>query len=185
VSTRKDGVRCNMTHQTEDLNYAKNKIRIENGELYCHHFMFNHEDENPRFIIKEKLRTHAEVKNIIVIRDKKNLFASRLKCDFVDNNKKSFMESLDLYEKFLSLIDDERVYCIDYNTWVLDIEYRKQIANDFEVKNFDDSKHLWVPSNGSGSSFDGRKFHKKADKMEVFVRWKEYENHDWFKELIL
>jgi hypothetical protein len=185
VTTRKDGMDESHTFYLDDLRYDKKKVRVSEGKIKCDYFAFNHEDEDIEQVLNKHLNTESTVYNIVVQRDMKNLFASRVKCDFVDNTLNAFKESLALFRKYDEYFLDERVFPISYNDWVKSLDYRKDIAKRLEVKFFNDRMHKNVPVFGSGSSFDGREFQKNADKMDVFNRWKEFQDHPWFKEYLL
>jgi len=100
VTTRKDGLTDEFVFSTNDLEYNSNILKPVNSILSCECYMFNHEDEDPFITLEKCLNTDAKMYNIVVLRDMKNLFASRLKCGFVDNTLKSFKKSLELYKKY-------------------------------------------------------------------------------------
>lgn len=48
---------------------------------------------------------------------------------------------------------------------------------------FTDKSYKIVSKQGGGSSFDGRKYNRHADKMDVLQRWKEYWKDKKFRDL--
>ena len=69
--------------------------------------------------------------------------------------------------------------CINYNRWFIDFEYRKELANQLEIK-FTDAGMDRVVSLGGGSSFDGQNMDGAASKMAVLDRWKNFvDNPDY------
>ncbi|MEM9399968.1 MAG: hypothetical protein AAF984_07140 [Verrucomicrobiota bacterium] len=137
--------------------------------------------------------------DLILIRDPFNLFASRLRAsergksvdyqmDFmkVKSHKSSLPELwIDYAREYL----DETRYLqnikvpVNYNLWVLDKEYRRQVAEKLAM-DFTDAGFDEVMTNGGGSSFDGVTLHGKASEMSVLERWKHFEEDDRFQALI-
>ncbi|MDY6784670.1 MAG: hypothetical protein SW833_19350 [Cyanobacteriota bacterium] len=60
---------------------------------------------------------------------------------------------------------------INYNSWFLSVDYRKEIAEQLKLE-FSDRGFDTVRKNGTGSSFDGLNFDGQAAKMDVLNRWK-------------
>ena len=71
---------------------------------------------------------------------------------------------------------------VNYNTFLVDIEYRKKLSKDLGGVFCDESLNF-VDDNGQGSSFDGVDYNGNAKEMPVFDRWKEYKDIEAFKEL--
>ena len=122
--------------------------------------------------------------DIIIIRDPFNLFASRLKSGMINVRPKKFTVA-DLWVQYAREFLHETNYfkhhkiCINYNRWFIDFEYRKELANQLEIK-FTDAGMDRVVSLGGGSSFDGQNMDGAASKMAVLDRWKNFvDNPDY------
>jgi hypothetical protein len=126
---------------------------------------------------------------ILILRDPYNLFASRLKYKkpkkHAMQNKEGFVEKWKSYAlEFLgdtNIIDNK--ICINYNSWLKDIDYRrdlsKRLGGDFSDSNID-----IVPSSGGGSSFDRKSYDGRASEMKLLERWKSLKNEKYFLELV-
>lgn len=116
--------------------------------------------------------------DIIIMRDPFNLFASRLKSGMVNVRSKK-LTAVDLWIQYAREFLNETNYlkhnkiCINYNRWFADLEYRKQLANQLEIK-FSDAGMDRVVSLGGGSSFDGQYMDGAASGMAVLDRWKNF-----------
>lgn len=71
--------------------------------------------------------------------------------------------------------------CILYNRWVCDRSYRAAVAASLGVP-FTDAGFNRVARCGGGSSFDGMRFDGKAERMDVFHRWRYYEEDSDYRE---
>ena len=115
--------------------------------------------------------------NIIVLRDPFNLFASRLRHpklrrQTLVDSKRWIRRWKSWAREFLGKTNKlSHKYCINFNEWFENYEYRKRIAYDFNL-NFTDAGRDKVSRKGHGSSFDGMKYDGKAGRMNVLDRWR-------------
>ena len=71
--------------------------------------------------------------------------------------------------------------CISFNQWFVDEEYRKQLANFFDLEYSDFS----LGFAGSPSTFDeGKYWYGNAQEMKVFDRWKTLEDNIIYHEFL-
>lgn len=78
------------------------------------------------------------------------------------------------------------VYCINYNKWFEDKEYRMSISRDLNL-NFTDERLQKVSPHGRGSSFDGQMLDGAAQSMDVnkrYLCYMEEPHNEWFLQLI-
>lgn len=129
---------------------------------------------------KEKPHLNTTIYNTYTLRDPLNCFSSRLKhsnpwTSFKGDSQKNLLlwKNNALFFKepksFVPLPAKKHIF-VNYNSWVKDIDYRKEIASQFE-KPFDDTNFSFVPKEGGGSSFQGRI--PQASRLAVFERWRE------------
>ncbi|VEP16491.1 conserved hypothetical protein [Hyella patelloides LEGE 07179] len=71
---------------------------------------------------------------------------------------------------------------LNYNQWVCDQEYRKNIAKKLDF-NFCDTGFNVVKNYGGGSSFDGTKFNNQATKMDVLNRWQNFIDDPEYRQM--
>jgi len=125
-------------------------------------------------------------KKVLILRDPFNLAATRVKhYDLMSSGKKwvspNAIALWKMYaEEFIKPKSD--FICINYNRFLTDIEYRKEISKELGGK-FSDESLDFVDDNGQGSSFDGMDFDGNAREMPVFERWKAYADVEAFREL--
>jgi len=72
--------------------------------------------------------------------------------------------------------------CVNYNQWFSDANYRKQLADKLNL-DFTDSGFNDVSVFGGGSSFEKRKFHGKAENMDVLNRWQQFVDDSSYRTL--
>ncbi|MDJ0744638.1 MAG: hypothetical protein QNJ32_14940 [Xenococcaceae cyanobacterium MO_167.B27] len=126
--------------------------------------------------------------DVIILRDPFNLFASRLKSNFLEI-KDSKLNLTTLWLQYAKEFVGETNYlkhnkiCINYNLWVKNIDYRREIANQLNIK-FTDAGIKKVSSLGGGSSFDQTSLDGEADKMNVEHRWMYYADDPYYNKLI-
>ena len=114
--------------------------------------------------------------DLLLLRDPFNMLASRLKSNLLPLKlvKNPIVELWIAYAKeYLGetqhLTNNKVV--VNYNQWVTDFDYRKNIARQLKI-DFLDKGLRDVPNFGGGSSFDKVDFSGKANEMKVFERWK-------------
>ena len=126
--------------------------------------------------------------DVIILRDPFNLFASRLKSNFLAV-KDSKLNLTELWLQYAKEFVGETNYLkhnkisINYNLWVKNIDYRRETANKLNIK-FTDAGIKKVSSLGGGSSFEKISLDGQADKMDVENRWKYYLDDPYYKKLI-
>ncbi|AFZ34441.1 hypothetical protein Sta7437_0854 [Stanieria cyanosphaera PCC 7437] len=125
--------------------------------------------------------------DVLIIRDPFNLFASRIKNNFLATKSKT-KTSIELWLDYAREFLNETNYlqhnkvCINYNLWVQNKDYRQEIAKQLDI-NFTDAGIDNVSGCGGGSSFDGRNLDGKANQMDVNNRWKQLLDHDQYRQL--
>lgn len=130
----------------------------------CNHILYNFVNPH-KFIIKsyEDITIDKNLPGlIIIVRDFTNFIASRYKKyggDLGLNNSylQNYAEIRDLWiELCNTIITNDTVIGIIYNKWLIDKEYRDNIAEKIGIKNINDNISI-VSDIGEGSSFCGIK----------------------------
>lgn len=143
----------------------------------------------PRF---ERNRTlylgkSAQRFDVLILRDPFNLFASRLKQNFVETKAEatSMVEMwLEYAKEFVgesSYLQPDRV-CINYNRWFTDVSYRQGLADQLGLV-FSDAGLKHVPHLGGGSSFSGTRHSGQACSLDVINRWQHFADDPAFRQL--
>ena len=130
-------------------------------------------------------------KDMFVIRDPYNLFASRARhydsgtahrSDLCVHKRDDFNKLVSLWKdlaiRFLNPREGELGIC--YDKWFASVAYRRSLCQSLGVEFNDKGKDL-ISAWGGGSSFDGAKV--PAHKMKVLERKKEYENYEFYLKL--
>jgi len=129
--------------------------------------------------------SHADPIIILVVRDPYNLFASRCSARFtvrsgaISDHAKIIWK--DHANEYLSRHQID--FCISYNEWFLNQDYRIAIASIFGL-DYNEDKLNQVPEYGFGSSFDGLQYNGRASQMKVLERWKEHKQNAEFLNFI-
>jgi hypothetical protein len=164
------------------------------------HMIFNFEDlsvlQHNMTIkkIKHVYDLGPKFKNVLVLRDPFNLFASRLQMKkIIEKNCKNTTSPVGEFTKEAFALWKNHAFeflnssnhltnkiCINYNTWCVSKNYREKIASQLGLE-FTDLGFDTVPVFGGGSSFDGMTFDGLAQKMDVFQRYKHYIDFEWFQ----
>lgn len=149
----------------------------------------SYEDVNLK-IIKEietqKIGTSQRVCNVLIIRDPYNWLASRIQ--FKRRKVREFKvdkQITELWKQYAreylgetNILGDRKV-CINYNLFVSDKKYQKEVCDKlglpFEKMSFDHKLNF-----GAGSSFTGL---KKEENRNYHQRWKRFANDGLFKSL--
>ena len=158
-----------------------NEIQVYgNGNTQVRHI---HNFENFDFdkIIQLRL-TMPSAGIILVVREARNWIASCLKrrdTARYEYEKDVFInlpERVALWKQHagIALLAPAWITVVLFDKWFSDAEYRRSICNNLEIP-FTDTGLNEVGHFGNGSSFDGRKFDGRAQKMDVLNRWKEFE----------
>lgn len=176
-----------------------------NDHLYKKYLVLGYEDTDLRHIpvgfnalLREAVGRSRCFKNVLIIRDPFNLFASRL--GFSNTANRLPMETNWEYVTGLwkghaheclgetTYLGDNLVV-IKFNQWFTDRNYRCKIADDLGLT-FSDLGFEVVPGVdlpldefarfGCGSSFDNQRFHGRAQQMDVLQRWKRYDKNELY-----
>ncbi|MEX2404784.1 MAG: hypothetical protein WD625_11670 [Balneolales bacterium] len=137
----------------------------------------------------------AEVwKDLLVLRDPFNLFASRIKSGLIQGHYTHYgvrpisTHTLKrIYKQHAREFLGEKRYLknrvlINFNKWTADKEYRKAVAEKLRIT-FSDKGFKEVSEVAGGSSFDGIKLSGQANKMKLHNRWKEFASDESFWSL--
>lgn len=126
--------------------------------------------------------------DVLILRDPFNMLASRLKSNLLPlkSVKNPIVELWIAYAKeYLGetqYLKNNKVV-VNYNQWVRDLDYRKNIARQLKL-DFLDKGLSHVPNFGGGSSFDKVDFSGKANEMKVFERWKYFIDDNLYRKLL-
>ena len=140
-------------------------------------------EDHPLSVSAFKHPERIKTVNVLVLRDPRNLFASRIRmasrldvpCFRTDRT--SMQRFVDLWKaqarEFLGITSVLRNrVCIYYNTWFSSRAYRSEISNRLHLT-FTDNGFNEVSDEGGGSSFDGMAFDGKGSQMNVLSRYAE------------
>lgn len=132
-------------------------------------------------------------KNILILRDAYNNYASRFEKKIYPHKEKwnktwRNYDDVGIWKTYAKEFIGETNYLnsikINYNFWFSSIEYRKELSKNFGT--FTDKGLQQVLDFGAGSSFDYQKFNDKAQEMKVLQRWKRfYFDRHYYKKIIL
>lgn len=150
------------------------------------HKMFK--DHREEWVGKSTLK-----KNIIILRDPINLFASRLKANLLQGHYSHGAKPITLltlkriYKQHANQFLGRKTYLknsvgINFNSWTMDKNYRKSITDELGIP-FTDDGFDEVSGVVGGSSFDGMKFSGNANEMKLHNRWEEYKEDEKFIDL--
>jgi len=134
----------------------------------------------------EEVGASARRIDLLVLRDPRNLFASRLASGYgwLEDELVARIwcqharEFLDLRRN----LGQERVK-ISFNAWVQSAGYRREVAEALGLE-FDDSATHRVPRVAGGSSFDGVAYDGRAEQMPVLRRWHAFTGQPRFRRLL-
>jgi len=137
---------------------------------------------------------------ILILRDPLNMFASRLKLHR-DRPKNSFAAQMllgngdgasQLTNCWLQYAREfagetcclgERLVRINYNWWIVDEAYRREICQQVGGEYREDTLGQ-VPEYGFGSSFDGRQHGRLQNRQGLLTRWKHFQGDPQFENLV-
>lgn len=132
-------------------------------------------------------------KDLLVLRDPFNLFASRIKSGLLRGHYShgarpiSTLTLKRIYKQHVREFLGEKknlknLVRVNFNSWIQFPEYREQITRQLGIPFTD--KGFWEVSRvAGGSSFDGLKHSGKAYKMDLHDRWKEFADDEEYWEL--
>lgn len=119
-------------------------------------------------------------RDILILRDPFNLFASRRKKGGAHISDQTAMRIWKQHARqFLKMrryLPSDTI-TINYNAWAGDVAYRRRLAADLDIT-FSDAAFDDIPSCNGGSSFDGRRFDGRASEMRVYERWRHFANDE-------
>lgn len=158
--------------------------------------LYNYEDYDFKQIISKNFeRKHdlylgksGKKYDLLILRDPFNLLASRMKKGFlaVKSSRKTFVDLwISHAREFLgetNYLQNEKI-CLNYNFWVNNIDYRRQIAEQLDLE-FTDAGLNKVSARAGGSSFDQTTYKNEASKMKVHSRWQYYQDNDLYRQIL-
>lgn len=157
------------------------------------YLIYNHEDAYLRNACSNEHEAHhdewlgatAHRRDILILRDPFNLFASRLRSleHSVSNAiaAKMWKQHAKQFLGRLRLLRHDPVL-INYNRWCGQRRYRQQIADQLGLPFTDQGKQRVTKVHG-GSSFDGMKYDGQAEQMRVHDRWRHYIDQQAYRDL--
>lgn len=125
---------------------------------------------------------NSDSKKIIIQRDFKNWIASLITY-FKFKEIDSYTSYITIWENLSNNYNNKDVLFIKYNEWFKNIEYRKEICKNLDLK-FTDEGLNEVKKFGNGSSFDNLQFNDNAQKMNVLRRYEQLEDDELYKKII-
>lgn len=149
-----------------------------------HHKIFR--DNHDTWVGKSK-----NFKDVLILRDPFNLFASRIKSGLIKGHHThhgarpiSLHTLKRIYKQHARAFLGENDFlknkvAINYNQWSTSSEYRSKIAARLEIP-FTDQGFEEVTGVAGGSSFDGVQLSGKASSMKLHSRWESYAEKENF-----
>ncbi|WP_373057498.1 hypothetical protein [Zunongwangia sp. H14] len=156
------------------------------------YLLYNHEDcflgplqkTEKNGLDEHWLGASAIKKDILILRDPFNLFASRIKAGLLRGHypghggKPISVKTLQrIYKQHAREFLDNKYLqhkvLVNYNSWTSNREYRREISNELEIP-FSDEGFKEVSNVAGGSSFDGTLYSGQAQKMNLHDRWKKF-----------
>ena len=124
--------------------------------------------------------------DLLILRDARNLFASRLASGYgwLDDQLVARVWSQHARE-FIGLrrnLRQERLL-LSYSDWVTSFAYRRAVAEALGLE-FDDTAAHAVPPVAGGSSFDGTAYDGRAEEMPVLRRWHAFADDARFRRML-
>ncbi|NET30799.1 MAG: hypothetical protein F6K19_02185 [Cyanothece sp. SIO1E1] len=139
--------------------------------------------EDHELWVRPFLKADHDVINILILRDPRNMFSSRIRKASLINNLAYPNHSGPLMDRVLELWKIyareylgltnylENKLCIYFNSWFSDQNYRQSISQNLNIE-FNDSGFSQVSRTGLGSSFDGVQYSGESQNMRVLTREK-------------
>lgn len=144
---------------------------------------FTSHEQDLKYFTK-KFIAEERFSNVLVVRDIFNYIASKMKMGryfHPETNLGCWKAHAYEYLGYTNSLRNKVL--VNFNSWVKDEAYRKDIAESLCVDNFL-PKWNEVSSFGGGSSFDGKDFHGNASSMNVLNRWREYVDDKEFRSYL-
>lgn len=129
-------------------------------------------------ILKALREQGKDLTPIIVIRDLRNTVASIIKSTsrhVLTNRLDQLIYSWRSYVYRYIKKQNEKEFFIFFDKWFQDKAYREQICESLGIP-FTDEGLNQLSTYAGGSSFDGKRFQKNAQEMDVLHRYKVFEN---------
>lgn len=127
---------------------------------------------------------------ILILRDPYNFLASRIA--WPDAQGASFREKADYRNqiiemwkeqarRFLEMQHSENPHriAVSFNHWFADVQYRRQLSEQLQLP-FSDRGFHKVTAFGHGSSFDGTRYHGRAQEAPVLERYRQMPEHSHY-----
>lgn len=135
----------------------------------------------------------ATQKDILILRDPFNLFASRIKSNLLKGHHSHGAKPISILtlkriykqhaKEFLRKKNNlKNLVPVNYNRWTKSEEYRKNLAFRLGIE-FTDNGFNQVSNVAGGSSFDGIKLSGQAHRMDLHNRWKNFAHDEEYWEL--
>lgn len=190
----KDGIYTNLTEFSKP-NEEKGDFQKKDYLIYSYedtflgplvHRSFKQQHEN-------WLGNSENRKDILLIRDPFNLFASRIKAGFLLTDKPHRREQISwkvlkrIYKQHAREFLGEKNYLgqavkINYNDWVVKKQYRKSISDQLGIP-FSDEGLFELSRVAGGSSFEGTSISAEELHKKVESRWENYKDNRQFWDL--
>lgn len=165
------------------------------------YLLYSHEDCFLGTLNSKEYRSNHEkwmgasesYKDVLVLRDPFNLFASRIKAGLIRGHYTHHgarpISSLTLRRIYKQHAREflgkknvlKNKVPVNFNRWATDEAYREYLAQELEIP-FTDHGIKEVPGVAGGSSFDGVDLSGNAHKMNLNDRWRKYAEEDYFWE---
>jgi hypothetical protein len=182
--------------------FHTNKKDIADGDVSgdLELFMVNYEDHDvreglaaPERLIQdyqEHVGRALDSRYLLVLRDPFNLFSSRLNHGEGRRIRRQIFENP---ERAITLWKNHAyeftgrtkifpdLVTVNYNRWVMDEDYRRDLAERCG-RHYSSADWNLVTREGGGSTFDKRRI-ERADRMRLFERWKESRDEPAYRRL--
>ena len=176
---------------------------VKGNFIWKDYLLFSHEDSflgplvHPRFLEKREqwVGRARSKKDILIIRDPFNLFASRRKAGFLlghENHSGHRPMSVNsirrIYKQHAKEVIGKSNFLkekiiINFNLWVKSKDYRSAIAKKLGLENHTDEGMRKVSGVAGGSSFDGTSISARELHRRLEERWREYAGESDFWEI--
>ncbi|MBE9064332.1 hypothetical protein [cf. Phormidesmis sp. LEGE 11477] len=161
--------------------------------------IYSYEDWSLRQIIQPRFERNRDLYvgksgksfELLVLRDPFNLFASRLKQNFVATKARK-LPMVEMWLEHAREFVGESGYlkrnriCISYNRWFSNMDYRRSLADQLDIP-FSDAGLENISAFGGGSSFDGTgddsRLSGRASALDVTNRWRQFADDPRFQSL--
>ena len=177
------GYKCLEITQPDRCQYTKKNCIIYSYEDFNIELLKDREIVSDRDNIIGKSRNYRQ---ILILRDPFNLFASRY-LNSKNDKKMSFkQELLDLWITYAKEYLNKTSYlknkvCVNFNEWFSDKPYRVRLSSRLGLKHTDEGLNYMMET-GHGSSFSELRYRQNAQKLKVNDRWERFVSDKVYKE---